>query len=94
VKPKTLSDDALPFPFELQHIWQWFDELSHARASNGFALMPIGWAEIHAWAVLTGAEPEPWEVRVLVRLDAAYRSVVAEAAAKRDKQQPKPKAVR
>jgi hypothetical protein len=56
--------------------------------------MPLGWADIHFWAVLTGAGPEPWEVRVLVRLDAAYRSVVAEAAAKRDKQQPKPKAVR
>jgi hypothetical protein len=56
--------------------------------------MPIGWAEIHAWAVLTAADPEPWEVRVLVRLDAAYRSVVAEAAAKRDKQQSKSRTAR
>lgn len=44
--------------------------MSGARTSNGFGLNPLSFAEIQAWAALTGVEPTPWEVSLLKRLDA------------------------
>lgn len=43
--------------------------MSGARTSNGFGLNPLSFAEIQAWAALTGADPTPWEVSLLKRLD-------------------------
>jgi len=49
-------------------------ELNLARASNGFGASPIGYAEIAAWARLTGAEPGPFELDCIRRLDLAFIS--------------------
>lgn len=58
-------------PVEAQHVWEWFWALSAARGSNGFSLVPIAYTEIEAWARLTGAEPEPWEVMAIKAMDKA-----------------------
>lgn len=57
-------------PLALDHVWRWYCELGGARTSNGFGLNPISFTEIRAWADLTGADPTPWEVGLLKRLDA------------------------
>jgi hypothetical protein len=63
------------------HLWGWFVELSHARSSNGYSANPIGFAEIEAWARLTGQEPTPWEVSVLRRMDTAALEEMAKKSA-------------
>lgn len=50
-------------------MWRWYCELGGSRTNNGFGLNPISYSEIKAWADLTGAEPTPWEVSLLKRLD-------------------------
>lgn len=49
----------------------WFGELSAARGGSGFGANPIGYAEINAWAALTGRDPLPFEVATLRAIDAA-----------------------
>lgn len=63
--------DAEP-PELLDYIWAWFFDLCIARSSNGWAANPISYTEIAAWAALTMADPTPWEVSVLRRMDSAY----------------------
>lgn len=66
-----------PPPAEVDHLWRWFLDLHEARG-GGFGVQPIGYAEIDAWARLTGLLPTPWEVSALRRLDGVYLSHVAE----------------
>jgi len=58
-----------PFPDELAYLWEWFVELDRARGSTGFAMSPIGFVDIQAWASLTGRRPYPEEVHALLQLD-------------------------
>lgn len=43
--------------------------------------LPISYTEIKAWSELTGAQPSPWEVMAVKRLDQIY---IAEAMKKHD----------
>lgn len=58
------------------YVGGWFGELSGARSSNGFGVNPVSYAEIDAWARLTGRHPSFLEVSALRRLDAAYLSIM------------------
>jgi hypothetical protein len=62
----------VPAPEELAYLLGWFAELNVARGSNGFGLMPIPYAEIDAWARLTGVAPLPFEVWILRQLDLVF----------------------
>lgn len=74
--PDTLRD--LPeLPEHAAHVWRWFHDLHHSRTSNGFGPNPIPYAEIDAWARLTGTHPKPWEVNALKRMDLIYLEVNA-----------------
>ena len=72
-KPKS---DPLPsgppFPDDLDHLWRWFLDLSRGRRAGGFGPANLAWADLRAWADLTGNRPEPWELDALMRLDAAW----------------------
>lgn len=66
-------------PWAAEHVWTWFCELTATRRSNGFGgLEPIDHKEIAAWAALTGADPTPWEVRTLRRMDDASRFILSD----------------
>lgn len=52
-------------------LWEWFWELDCARAYTGSGPAPITYTDIAAWAQLTKAEPEEWEVRALKMMDSA-----------------------
>jgi hypothetical protein len=66
-----------PPPPEVDHLWRWFNDLHNTRG-GGFGPQAISYAEIDAWARLTGSSPTPWEVSVLRRLDVAYLNHLAE----------------
>lgn len=61
-----------------QLLWEWFWELDAARGGNGFALNPIDFQTIAAWARLTGIAPTPRDVLMLRRMDDARRAVLHE----------------
>lgn len=62
------------------YLLEWFGELSAARTSGAFGANPITFAEINAWAQLTGNEPTPTEVQIMRRLDVAVLAVVNKAS--------------
>lgn len=61
------------------HILEWFWTLDAGRGSNGFGANPISYSDILAWAALSGAEPEPWEVGAIKALDMALQGEMAAA---------------
>lgn len=65
-----LAGPALPAAGEA--LWAWFVELRAAQAAH----LPLGFADIAAWAKLTGQRPAAWEVRALLALDQAWREEV------------------
>ena len=64
-KPKDLDAHG-PIPRNAEYLWQWFRELKK----------PIAYAELEAWARMTGREPERWEITALMRLDAIFHEVL------------------
>lgn len=86
-------DKLIPpdFPDAVGHLWEWFIDLDRARPSGGFGPSAISYAEIDAFARLTGAEPTPFEVDVLRALDREYLATVVawrEAESKTAKKPP------
>lgn len=73
---KAEQPDPTPVPNPppaAEHVWDWFWELSQQRRSGPEA---ITWADVWAWAELTGTEIRPREARMLMAMDAAYRGAV------------------
>tara|TARA_R110000744_G_scaffold154666_2_gene269741 strand:- start:1832 stop:2092 length:261 start_codon:yes stop_codon:yes gene_type:complete len=56
-------------PDLLGYLLEWFHELAAARGSGMNGFNPIGFAEIEAWARLTGRTPSALEVGALMRMD-------------------------
>jgi hypothetical protein len=69
-----------PAPAGVEYVVEWFAELSTARGSNGFSQSPITYAEIDAWARLTGRSLSPFEVDLLRVMDMQYLKVTSNAA--------------
>lgn len=57
-----------------QHLWLLWLDLCSTRSSNGFGLNPLTRHDLHAWEADEGGRLDPWERRVLFRIDAAYRA--------------------
>lgn len=69
---------------EVAHLWGYFQDLHGTRPDNGFGPCRIPRTEIAAWQDQEGVALQPWEVRAITLMDAAWISAMAE-------QQPKPK---
>lgn len=53
-------------------IWEWFTELSEARAAGFDGIAPITFLDIAAWSQLTDTLPTPSEIRLILRTDRAF----------------------
>ena len=72
----ALPEEAVPdVPENGEYLWAWFQELSSGRGNNGFGVLPLSWADMAAWARLTGNLPEPWETAILRSMDGAFLAV-------------------
>jgi hypothetical protein len=69
VAPELAS--LAPVPTDVQYLWDWYTELSEARGA-GFNVNAIAWSDMHAFFTLSRICPEPWEVRTIRDIDAAY----------------------
>ena len=61
-------------PPELLHVWRWFTELHATRQHGAFGAQSISYAEIDAWARLSGIQARPFEVAALLAVDNAFLS--------------------
>jgi hypothetical protein len=81
VKPQELQD--LPeLPTNGLKLWQVFIDLHTTRRSGFNGPERFGFADLHAWQIITRQALEPWEVRALFRLDREYMAFRAREAAK------------
>lgn len=63
-------------PVRTAHVWRWFRELCLGRQrTDSGAPLPIAYAEIEAWARMTGKQVRPFEVHLLKTLDVMYLSL-------------------
>lgn len=80
----SLQEETTPaVPENGEYLWEWFQELSSGRGNNGFGVLPLSWADMAAWARMTGNQPEPWETMILRSMDGAFLAAWKEAAATR-----------
>jgi hypothetical protein len=66
----------LPLPIGLEHVWNWFCAVAATRSNNGFGLLPISFGELAAWSRLSCAEPTPWEISLIRRIDMAVLPIL------------------
>lgn len=60
---------APEFPALLRYIWSHFWALHQHRGSTGFGPAPLTWTELASYATLCGVQFQPWEARLVMRLD-------------------------
>jgi hypothetical protein len=60
-----------PFPHEISHLWDWFQEMCRMRQRNGMGVSPLS-SEILTWQGLTGITPTPFELETIWKLDAVF----------------------
>lgn len=70
------TPDPPDLPEEVEHVWQWFWELSAQRQSGP---EPISWEGISRWAGLKGNSPTSEEIDMILAMDGAFRSAVRDA---------------
>lgn len=78
------SPEPPEVPEPVEHLCEWFWELSAQRGSGP---EPLQFQDIQAWADLCGESPRIEEVKMLLQMDSAYREAAhresEEAAARR-----------
>lgn len=73
-----LTPEAPEIPDQVEHVWNWFWEISGQRSSGMADAEPIAWRDISEWSRLTGNSLHPEELRMLIEMDAAFRSALAD----------------
>jgi hypothetical protein len=63
-------------PLELAYLWQWFNELSRSRPTNGFGPCSLPYSEIAAWCQLHNRSLQEWELALILALDDALLNVL------------------
>lgn len=64
--------DGPYFPEVVGYLYAWFMQLNNGRRIGVNGPERITYADIYAWSVLTGNNPQPQEVEALMQVDAAY----------------------
>lgn len=72
-----LNQDAEP-PEDGEHIWSWFWGLSNKRHQGVNGPQPLTYPDIEAWSRATGTVVLREEIAILMQMDDAYLSAVAE----------------
>ena len=82
-----------PLPPEVAYIWDWFRQLTAARAYGIGGPSPISYPDIQAWIALTATPITPWEIGVLRSLDQSFlvTCMKADEARLRDEEAKRPK---
>lgn len=79
------EDDTPDIPEDGERLWLWFGELSAARGSSGFGMLPLSWQDIAAWSQITGSQPTPYEALTLRAMDTVFLTTFNEHRQKQEK---------
>jgi hypothetical protein len=74
VTPAELMN-PVELPPELEHVWNWFIELSNSRPAGFSGLEPISFPLIESWMRTTGVAPTRFEVNTIRLIDDVYRKL-------------------
>jgi len=66
--PHVLNNELTYPPVAGQRVWDWFWELDKGR-QVGMELNVLSWSDIAEWQRITGAQPEPWELTAIHRME-------------------------
>jgi hypothetical protein len=61
-----------------RHVWDWFFELHRAREYTDGHPKSISFAELKAWAELSGHAPTPENIKLLRLMDGQFLATYAE----------------
>jgi len=78
-RPSAL--DGPPLPYDIAHVWLWFNDLSAARGNNGWGPNALNYQDMAAWMMLTGTIVRPQEISAILMLDRLWMSEQAKATA-------------
>lgn len=70
--PKKAMESITPCPWQLEYLWAYYWEIAPHKSSNGFALNPISIVDLEAASRQLGMMLDPWESRVLLKLDKLF----------------------
>jgi hypothetical protein len=71
------SEREPPFPLHDAYLFAIFQELNASRSSNGFGYNPLSYTEIDAYRRMTGQMLNPWQVKMLMRIDQIFLAASA-----------------
>ena len=80
-----LAETMPPFPFAIEHVWEFYFEFAAGLKSDGMAPAQAGWPDVAAWSAAMQLDLEPYEMRLLVRLANLRASIQAEHQAEKSK---------
>lgn len=65
-----------PLSSAVEHIWRSWLDISSTRPTGGLSIMGLTRHDIHAYEQDEGISFEPWERRLIFRIDAVWRASV------------------
>lgn len=77
--------DQPDIPEGFEDVWAWFWELHQARGHTGFGPLPLSWADMAAWAAVSGIGAAPWLIWLFRAMDRAWLDEYARAQKKKAK---------
>lgn len=69
-----VSDQLPECPPELEHIWNWYQELRNWSRQGFSGAHSLVWSDADAWARRMSVNPRPSEWRLLMQLDGRFRA--------------------
>ena len=66
------------YPAVVSHVLEWFWELSAKRQYGAGGPSPLSFSDLKAWTGLTGTYVDPLEMKMILAMDSAWLSTVAE----------------
>ena len=67
-------------PTVVSHVMEWFCELSAKRQSGVGGPSTLSFSDIKAWMELTGTDVDPREMNMILAMDSAWLSAMADEA--------------
>jgi len=71
-------DESPTIPFYLEHIWEWFWQISRGRSGGLSGPNPLTWQDIKSWKDLLEIQIRPIEIEILYEIDSVYLKFISD----------------
>lgn len=76
-------------PHLLEHLCDWWRELTLGRESGGMGIASLTWRDLESWSRLTGVHPSPIEQTLILGLDGEFRAELGRIDEQNRKKKPR-----